>query len=79
MAFILGLRYNVRNRKAYWCRLRSLLLITESRFSQRTPSQRPMISGSAYGDMFSRPVIYSDRREEAMDMLLYIYDQYYYE
>lgn len=33
-------------------------------------------SGSAYGDMFSRPVLYSDRREEAIDMLLYIYDMY---
>lgn len=33
-------------------------------------------SGSAYGDMFSRPVSYSDRRDEAIDMLLYIYDMY---
>lgn len=33
-------------------------------------------SGDAYGDMFSRPMLYSDRRDEAMDMLLYIYDMY---
>ena len=33
-------------------------------------------SGSGYGDMFSRPVCIGDRREEAMDMLLYLYDQY---
>ena len=33
-------------------------------------------TGSAYGDMFSRPVSTSDRKEEAMDMLLYIYDRY---
>ena len=33
-------------------------------------------SGSAYGDMFSRPTCISDRKDEAMDMLLYIYDMY---
>ena len=33
-------------------------------------------SGSAYADMFSRPVACSDRRDEAIDMLLYIYDMY---
>lgn len=33
-------------------------------------------SGSSYGDMFSRPVVYSDKREEAIDMLLHIYDMY---
>ena len=33
-------------------------------------------SGSSYGDMFSRPVYYSDRQDEAVDMLLYILDQY---
>lgn len=33
-------------------------------------------SGSDYWDMFSRPVRYHDRRDEAMDMLLYIYDKY---
>ena len=33
-------------------------------------------SGSAYGDMFSRPTGLSDRKNEAMDMLLHIYDQY---
>ena len=33
-------------------------------------------SGSAYGDMFSRPTSYPDRRDEAFDMLLYIYDMY---
>lgn len=33
-------------------------------------------SGSGYGDMFSRPVRYSDRRDEAADMLLHIYDMY---
>lgn len=33
-------------------------------------------SGSTYGDMFSRPVLLSDKREEAVDMLLYIFDKY---
>ena len=33
-------------------------------------------SGSAYGDMFSRPTCFSDRKDEAMDMLLHIYDMY---
>lgn len=33
-------------------------------------------SGSAYGDMFSRPVSLSDREDEAMDILLYVIDQY---
>lgn len=33
-------------------------------------------SGNAYGDMFSRPVSLSDRADEAMDMLLHIYDMY---
>ena len=33
-------------------------------------------SGSAYGDMFSRPVSLSDRLDEAMDVLLHIYDMY---
>ena len=33
-------------------------------------------SGSGYGDMFSRPVCYSDRRDEAADMLLHIFDMY---
>ena len=33
-------------------------------------------SGSAYADMFSRPVACSDRQDEAIDMLLYIYDMY---
>ena len=33
-------------------------------------------SGSGYGDMFSRPVGYSDRRDEAADMLLYVYDMF---
>lgn len=33
-------------------------------------------SGSGYGDMFSRSVLYSDRCDEAIDMLLYIYDKY---
>ena len=33
-------------------------------------------TGSAYGDMFTRPVKLGDRKEEAMDMLLYILDQY---
>ena len=33
-------------------------------------------SGSGYGDMFSRPVTYSDRKDEAVDMLLYILDRY---
>ena len=33
-------------------------------------------SGSSYGDMFSRPQYYSDRPDEAIDMLLYILDQY---
>lgn len=33
-------------------------------------------SGSSYGDLFSRPVLYSDRKDEAMDMLLYLYDMY---
>lgn len=33
-------------------------------------------SGSAYGDMFSRPICFSDRKDEAMDMLLHIYDMY---
>ena len=33
-------------------------------------------TGSGYGDMFSRPVLYSDRKDEAADMLLHIYDMY---
>jgi hypothetical protein len=33
-------------------------------------------SGSSYGDMFSRPMLYSDRTDEAIDMLLYIVDLY---
>ena len=33
-------------------------------------------SGSAYGDMFSRPVQLGDKKEEAIDMLLYIFDKY---
>ncbi|NLT46233.1 MAG: hypothetical protein GXX80_12085 [Thermotogaceae bacterium] len=33
-------------------------------------------SGNAYGDMFSRPVIYSNRRDEAIDVLLHMYDMY---
>ena len=33
-------------------------------------------SGSSYGDMFSRPVLISDRKEEAADMMLHIYDMY---
>lgn len=33
-------------------------------------------SGSAWGDMFSRPQYYSDREDEAIDMLLYILDKY---
>lgn len=33
-------------------------------------------SGSSYGDMFSRPQYYSDRFDEAVDMLLHILDQY---
>ena len=34
-------------------------------------------TGNSYGDMFSRPESLSDRTDEAMDMLLYIYDKYY--
>ena len=33
-------------------------------------------SGSAYGDMFSRPQHLNDRHEEIIDMLLYIIDLY---
>ena len=33
-------------------------------------------SNSAYGDMFSRPQTTNDRKDEAVDMLLYIIDQY---
>ena len=33
-------------------------------------------SGNSYGDMFSRPQYYSDRSDEAVDMLLHILDQY---
>ena len=33
-------------------------------------------SGSEYGYMFSRPTCISDRKYEALDMLLYIYDKY---
>ena len=33
-------------------------------------------SGSAYGDMFSRPQGLEDRHEEIVDMLLYILDRY---
>lgn len=33
-------------------------------------------TGNSYGDMFSRPESLSDRTDEAMDMLLYIYDKY---
>ncbi len=33
-------------------------------------------SGNGYNDMFSRPVCLKDKREEAIDMLLYIFDKY---
>lgn len=33
-------------------------------------------TGSGYGDMFSRPIVCPDRRDEAVDMLLHIYDMY---
>lgn len=33
-------------------------------------------SGNGYSDMFSKPVMLSDKREEAIDMLLYIFDKY---
>ncbi len=33
-------------------------------------------SGSSFGDMFSRPMRYSDRKDEAIEMLLHILDQY---
>lgn len=33
-------------------------------------------NGNAYGDMFSRPVYYSDYSDEALDMLLHVYDMY---
>ena len=33
-------------------------------------------SGNSYNDMFTRPVGYSDREEEAKDILLYLLDQY---
>ncbi len=33
-------------------------------------------SGSGYGDMFSRPTSYPDREDEAMDMILHLYDMY---
>ena len=33
-------------------------------------------SGSPQGDMFSRPVTYDDRTDEAIDMLLHLYDLY---
>lgn len=32
--------------------------------------------GDAYGDMFSRPMGITDRKDEVMDMLLHIYDMY---
>ena len=33
-------------------------------------------TGSSYGDMFSRPQLYNDHKNEAIDVLLYIIDQY---
>ena len=33
-------------------------------------------SSSSYGDMFSRPQMISDRKDEAVDMILYIIDHY---
>ena len=33
-------------------------------------------SGNPFGDMFSRPILVGDRADEALDMLLYIFDQY---
>ncbi len=33
-------------------------------------------SGNPYGDMFSRPILVGDRADEALDMLLYIFDLY---
>jgi len=32
-------------------------------------------TGSAYGDMFSRPMPLDDREDEAIDMLLYLLDK----
>ncbi len=32
--------------------------------------------GNAFGDMVTRPVSYSDRQDEALDMMLYLYDMY---